>query len=44
VLGGHYAKNLLLDKFRSLTFAEKQVKKDEINNLVERDASEIGYY
>jgi hypothetical protein len=43
VLGGHYAKNLLLDKFRRLSFEEKQAKKDELNNLVEKDAYELGY-
>ncbi|CAG8577771.1 7992_t:CDS:2, partial [Ambispora leptoticha] len=43
VLGGHHAKSLLLDKFRQLPFEEKQAKKDELNNLIEKDAYEIGY-
>jgi len=43
VLGGYYAKNLLLEKFRGLPFEEKQAKKDELNNLIEKDAYELGY-
>ena len=43
MLGGHHAKSLLLDKFRQLPFEEKQAKKDELNNLIEKDAYEIGY-
>ena len=44
VKGEHYSKNLLLDKFRQLTFIEKQNKKDVVNKLVESDAWEIGHY
>jgi len=43
VKGGHYTKNLLLEKFRRLSFEEKQAKKDEVNNLIEKDSGEIGY-
>ena len=43
VLGGYYAKSLLLDKFRRLPFEKKQAKKDELNNLIEKDAYELGY-
>jgi hypothetical protein len=44
VKGGHYSKDILLDKFRRLPFVEKQGKKDVVNNLVESDSSEVGYY
>jgi ABC-type bacteriocin/lantibiotic exporter with double-glycine peptidase domain len=42
--GGHYSKNLILDKFRHLPFKEKKLRQDEINNLVEDDADNVGYY
>jgi hypothetical protein len=32
-----------LNKFRRLPFEEKTAKKDEVNNLLEKDAYEIGY-
>ncbi|CAG8456587.1 27236_t:CDS:2 [Gigaspora margarita] len=41
IKGGHYTKNLVLDKFRRLPLEEKLARKDEVNNLIERDASEI---
>jgi len=43
IRGGHYTKNLVLDKFRRLPLEEKEARKDEVNNLIEKDASEIGY-
>ncbi|CAI2199210.1 6202_t:CDS:2, partial [Funneliformis geosporum] len=43
VLGGYHIKNLLLDKFRRLPFEQKKAKKDELNNLIEKDAYELGY-
>jgi ABC-type multidrug transport system fused ATPase/permease subunit len=42
VRGEHYAKNILLEKYRRLPFEEQQKRKNEINNLVERDSWEIG--
>lgn len=44
IKGGHYVKNLLLEKFRRLLFEEKQAKKDEVNKLVESDSWEVGHY
>ena len=44
IRGGHYAKNLLLNKFRRLPFEEKQKQKDQINKLIENDTWEIGSY
>jgi hypothetical protein len=38
VRGEHYAKNILLEKYRRLPFEEQQKRKNEINNLVERDS------
>jgi hypothetical protein len=35
--GSNYIKNLLLDKFRKLTFEEKKNQKDKIDKLVEVD-------
>jgi len=32
-----------LDKFRRLSFEEKQAKSKEINTLVELDSGEVGY-
>ncbi|CAJ0912878.1 11100_t:CDS:2 [Entrophospora sp. SA101] len=43
IRGGHYTKNLVLDKFRCLPLEEKEARKDEVNNLIEKDAGEIGY-
>ncbi|WNE41130.1 MAG: Vitamin B12 import ATP-binding protein BtuD [Mycoplasmataceae bacterium] len=43
VRGGHYTKNLLLEKFRRLSFEEQQEQKNQINNLVEKDSGEVGY-
>ncbi|KLL02018.1 MAG: ABC transporter [Mycoplasmataceae bacterium RC_NB112A] len=44
VKGGHYTKNILLDKFRRLPFEVRQAKKDELNKLFENDSWEIGHY
>ncbi|MCE8163826.1 MAG: ABC transporter ATP-binding protein/permease [Candidatus Moeniiplasma glomeromycotorum] len=44
VKGGHYTKNLLLDKFRRLPFETKQAKKDELVKLIESDSWEVGHY
>ena len=44
IKGGHYAKNVLLDKFRQLPLEEKQARQKEINTLVELDSGEIGHY
>jgi len=44
IKGGHYTKNVLLDKFRQLSLEEKQVRQKEINTLVELDSGEIGHY
>jgi hypothetical protein len=44
IKGGHYAKNILLDKFRQLPLEEKQIRQKEINTLVELDSGEIGHY
>jgi ABC-type bacteriocin/lantibiotic exporter with double-glycine peptidase domain len=44
IKGGHYTKNVLLDKFRQLSLEEKQKRQKEINTLVELDSGEIGHY
>lgn len=44
IKGEHYLKNLLLDKFRHLSWEEKQTQQKEIGTLVELDAGEIGHY
>ncbi|CAI2167665.1 18436_t:CDS:2 [Funneliformis geosporum] len=41
VRGGHYTKNLLLTKFRCLSFEKKRLKKDELRVLVESDSANI---
>lgn len=40
--GFYYIRSLLLKKFRSLSFENKQLEKKKINNLLERDASNFG--
>lgn len=42
--GYRYTKNLLLDKFRQLPFAEKLAQKDELNRLIESDSEDFGQY
>ncbi|CAG8472897.1 20130_t:CDS:2 [Cetraspora pellucida] len=44
VRGGHYSKNVLLEKFRGLPLEEKQRYQNQVINLVEKDAGTIGYY
>ena len=44
VEGNHYIKNLLLDKFRKLSFEEKKKEKDKIQTLIKNDVLNIGYY
>ncbi|MDR1670146.1 MAG: ABC transporter ATP-binding protein/permease [Spiroplasmataceae bacterium] len=41
--GGRYTKNLLLDKFSRLSLEEQKNRRDQINNLVEKDSEEVGY-
>jgi hypothetical protein len=42
--GQYYVKNRLLDKFRQLTFEERERKKKEINTLVEEDSFVVGKF
>jgi len=44
IKGGHYVKNRLLDKFRSLPFEERKVHSSEISTLVEIDSVTVGWY
>ncbi|CAG8455258.1 21708_t:CDS:2 [Gigaspora margarita] len=43
VRGGHYSKNILLEKFRGLPLEEKQNQQHEIINLIEKDSGTIDY-
>jgi len=42
--GQYYVKNRLLDKFRQLTFEERERKKKEINTLVAEDSFVVGKF
>ncbi|MCE8162987.1 MAG: ABC transporter ATP-binding protein/permease [Candidatus Moeniiplasma glomeromycotorum] len=44
VKGGHFTKNLLLEKFRRLPFETQKSREKEVSKLVENDSWKVGNY